>query len=475
MSLFLMATSSTALSTAAFAGEPEDALIAKVVEAYGGDRLTNLRSIRVEDEFKTAFPGQGFTSGYVEFTTQKQDAQLDLANQRGSVEGWGTNWAGSNNNRTVSVEDDIIGINYLNGTYQPAAAPDYHTAFGAVIRVSDTLLAYELSKQAESAEHQGTSMYQGRPHELITFEMPSSPPMTLYVDSTSGLITKMARATGFGDLSYQFEDHQVSNGIGYAASMDFYVGSAVNFLTSSRKVTVNAVRPTLFKLDRNIEQEPTRVDTSEMTVDQVATGVHLVGTGNAYTAFIDAGDHIIAVGGYAGLGDRIAAYKETTGETKELRYQIATHHHTDHLGGMADAFAEGMTFISPANAVANLNTAAGETIPDDRIRILDEKMTLGPVEIYDITTNHAQSYALVYLPTSKTAFQVDHYGDAFADTVSPANARSIGLKNAIDALGIEVETLLSGHNPKATPWADFETAVAEFDPNPCPTNRAICR
>lgn len=459
----------------ATAGEAEDALIAKVVDAYGGDKLTGLKSIRVDDRYKNAFPGQGYTSEFVEFTALAQDAQLDLENQRGSVEGWASNWNFSFHNRTVSAGDDIVTVNYLTDNYQPASFADYYAAYGAVIRVTDTLLAYELSKHAENAEHKGASNYLGRPHEVITFEMPSSPPLTLHVDAGSGLISKMTRETGFGALTYQFRNHGETKGVAYARDFEFFVGPDVNIVTLSRNVSVNGVRRNVFAVDRGTAEEPARIDTSEMTVDEIADGVHHVGTGNAYTVFVDAGDYIVASGGYPGLKNRFDAYREAAGHEKPLRYQIVTHHHTDHLGGMADALELGAIFVTPENAVANLETAAGADIPEERLQIIDERATVGPVETYDISTNHAESYALVYIPASKAVFQVDHYNGLYEDAPNAAGASAVSLKTAIDRLDLDVETVLSGHGRKAESWADFEAAVAAYDPAPCPSGRVICK
>ena len=350
-----------------------------------------------------------------------------------------------------------------------------------MIRVTDTLLAHQLSENAETAELAGTSTLFGRPHELITFEMPQSPPLTLHVDSETGLISKMSRETGFGPLSYEFSDHTTAGGVAYASNFEFFVGKDPNIITVSRTVTPNAVRASVFRIDRGVEQEPARVDTTEMTVEEIAEGVHLAGQGpqgapNAYTAFIDAGDHVIAVGGYVGLQGRVDAYREVAGHEKPLRYQIVTHHHTDHLGGMADALALGATFVTPSNAVGNLNTAAGEEVPGDRLMLLDEKMTLGPVEIYDIWTNHMESMALVYIPSAKAVFQADHYTGLYeGDAPSPAGLGTVLFKQAVDDLGLDVETVLSAHGRKPVPWSELEAAVAAYDPDPCPTNRAICR
>ena len=122
----------------------------------------------------------------VEFTHLKQDAQLDLVNQRGSVEGWSANWNFTFNTRTVSADNDIVTINYNAGDYQPGAFAGYFAAYGAVIRVTDTLLAYQLGKASDTAAHNGASFYLGRPHQKIEFQIPSSPPLTLYVDDETG-------------------------------------------------------------------------------------------------------------------------------------------------------------------------------------------------------------------------------------------------------------------------------------------------
>ncbi|NNL89785.1 MAG: hypothetical protein HKP25_12000, partial [Marinicaulis sp.] len=55
------AASTLAITASAYAGEAEDALIEKVVEAYGGDAVREISSIRIQDYYRTAFPGQGYT------------------------------------------------------------------------------------------------------------------------------------------------------------------------------------------------------------------------------------------------------------------------------------------------------------------------------------------------------------------------------------------------------------------------------
>lgn len=474
------AVSIIALSSPAQAGEAEDRLIDKVTQAYGGDELTGLQTIRIQDHYKNAFPGQGYTSRMVEFTHLKQDAQLDLANERGSVEGWSANWNFTFNTRTVSAGDDIAIINYNAGDYQPAAFTDFFAAYGAIIRVTDTLLAYHLGKARDTAEHKGNALYLGRPHQMIEFQMPSSPPLTLYVDEATGLISKSERVTAFGSLTYAFGNHTEQNGIAYASDFEFFVGPNVNILSLSRDISVNSVPDSVFAIDEGIVAEPARVDQAELTTDEIAPGVHLVGqapqgAAAAYTTFVDAGDHLIAIGGYAGLRARYDAYSEATGSTKPIRYQIVTHHHTDHLGGMADALEMGAIFVTPSNAVANLATAAGAEIPEDRLIVLDGEMTLGPVQIYDFASNHMESMALAYIPAARAIFQADHYTGAYeGDVPSPIGPGTVHLKNWIDARGLGVDTVLSAHGRKAVTWAELSGSVANYDGQPCKSGRPIC-
>ena len=285
----------------------------------------------------------------------------------------------------------------------------------------------------------------------------------------------MTRPSGLGDLTYQFQNHFKKNGVGRAASFDFFIGSEINILSISRAISINTVNDEIYGIDNNIKEETARVDTSEMSVDKISENAHLVGTGNAYSLFVDAGDHIIAVGGYAGLQTRFDAYQQAASHDKPLRYQVVTHHHTDHLGGMAEAFALGATFITPENAIANLTTAAGEPIPNDRLQIIDGMMMVGPLEIYDIWTSHAESYALAYLPDAKTVFQADHYNGTYSDGPSPAGSGAVTLHNAIQGLELDVNTLLSAHGRKAISWSAFEAAVTAYDPASCPSGRAICK
>ena len=459
----------------AIAGETEDGIIDKVVNAYGGAKFESLKSITIHSDLRSASVEQGYTAGYVELPQMKKILKIDLINQRGSEESWG----GPLNPYTMrqfNMDGGIAMVWYDKMEYRLDPEETFHGEFGGEIRASDTLLAYELMTRPDVATYKRKETYVGMLHDVVELAIPDWPVMTLYINSDTGHITKMVRETDNGALKYHFGDFKTTDGITYANDFGFYVDDFFSEYAKSRMIEVNNVRAKTFEIDHGLREEGEAVDQSEMSVDAVGERVHHVGQTGAYSAFIEADDYVIAVGGLAGLKDRYEAYKTEHGsEAKPLRYMIVNHHHGDHLGGMKDASDLGVTFVSPKMAVESVKKHAGEGLTDSDILVLDKQMTLGPVEIYDIATAHVGSFALVYVPEDKTVFQVDHYGGYYKNGPSFANRSAATLKAEIDRLGLDVDVILSGHHRKAEPYTMFLTSLKKYyRPGPCPTGRAIC-
>lgn len=464
------------MSNTAIAGEAEERIIDKVVNAYGGAKFEHLQSIAIHSDLRFGQVEQGYTAGYVELRQRKKILKMDLINQRGSKETWGGP-LDPYNVRHFNMEGGIGNIWYDKKQYRIDSDGTYYRRFGGEIRSSDTLLAYELMRRPDAATHKRKETYVGTPHDVVELALPNWPLMDLYINSDTGHITKMVRETDNGAIRYQFGDFKKTDGITYANDFDFYVNDFFSEYAKSRKIVVNKVQETTFKMERGIREQGEAVDQSEMSVDAVGNRIHHVGQTGAYSAFIEAGDYLIAVGGSAGLKDRYEAYKAEHGsDTKPIRYMIVTDHHGDHLAGMKYANDIGATFISPKMAVESLKKHVGEGLTDSDIKVLDKKMTLGPIEIHDIATSHVGSFALVYVPEDKTVFQVDHYGGYFKEGPSFALRTAATLKNEIDRLGLDVNVILSGHHRKAEPYTMFLTSLKKYyHPGLCPTRRSICR
>ena len=458
------------------AGEAEDQIIDKVVNAYGGAKFEALKSITIHSDLRFGSIEQGYTAGYVELLPRKKILKIDLINQRGSMESWGGP-LNPYNMRNFNMDGGTAILWYDKKEYRLEPEGTYHSQFGGEIRTSDTLLAYELMTRPNETTFKRKDTYVGIPHDVVELAIPNWPAMDLYINSDTGHITKMMRETDNGAIRYQFGDFKKTNGITYANDFDFYINDFFSEYAKSRKIEVNNVREKTFEMDRGMREEGEAVNQSEMSVDAVGNRVHQVGKTGAYSAFIEADDYLIAVGGLAGLKDRYAAYKAEHGsDAKPLRYMVVNHHHGDHLRGMKDAVDLGATIISPKMAVESVKKHAGDGLTDSNIRVLVKQMSLGPVEIYDIATAHVGSFALVYVPEDKTVFQVDHYGGYYKNGPSMANRSAATLKDEIDRLGLDVDVILSGHHRKAEPYAMFLTSLKTYHrPGSCPTRRAICR
>ena len=476
--LSLMAIAGLLLSFphTAVAGETEERIIDRVINAYGGVKFENLKSITIHSDLRFGEAEQGYTAGYVELRQRKKILKIDLINQRGSKETWGGP-LDPYNVRHFNMDGGIGNIWYDKKEYRIHSDGEYYRRFGGEIRSSDTLLAYELMTRPGLATHKRKETYQGMPHDVVELALPNWPVMNLYIRSDTGHITKMVRENDFGAIRYQFGDFEKSDGITYANDFDFYVNDFLSEYAKSREIEVNNVKETTFQIDQGIREEGEAVDQSEMTVDAVGNRIHQVGQTFSYSAFIEADDYLIAVGGSTGLKDRFEAYKAEYGKAaKPLRYMIVTHHHGTALAGLKDAHELGATFISPKMAVESLKKYGGEGLTDSDIKILDKKMTLGPVEIHEIATSHVGSFALVYVPEDRTVFQVDHYGGYFKHGPSFAYRSAATLKAELDRLDLDVDVILSGRHRKAEPYSMFLTSLKlNYRPGLCPTRRAICR
>lgn len=468
----MLAASILALPVAAGAGDMEHRTLALVKQTYGIDKL---KSIRIYSDLRFGWVGQGYTPGYVELPQMVKDLKIDLVNKRGSEESWG----GPLNNynyRAFNTDGGIGHIDYGTKTYNIDKDGTYYRTFYGEIRSSDTLLAYELVNRPQEVKVKEYVSYLGMPHTVITLSVPDWTPMDIFVNSETGHITKMQRTSGYGMLRFKFGDFKKTSGVTYASDMDFYVGDFFSEYVKERTIKVNSVRASTWKVDRGLIPEGEKVIRDKMSVNFVSDKIKNVGTNGGYTSFIDAGDHIIAVGGSSGLKARWEAYQADQGDqAKPLKNMIVTHHHADHIAGIKDAYELGANIIVTKMAAQSVKDLIGDSAEDSRFDIMGAQKTLGPIEIYDIATSHVGSLALVYVPASKTIIQVDHYDNDFIVGPAPANRASVTLHAEIKRLGLDVATIVSLHGRKSDPWDIFLSAIAAYDPSPCPTRRPICR
>lgn len=464
-------------TTTAMAGVAEDRLIEKVVQAYGGDILTSARSLKVVNKNKNLAIGQSASADIMNISSNNASLVIDFENQRKSFTNWNKNRAGTFYNQTIVDGDIKANFDHLRKTRTDNANLQYATLGGGTMRTIDTTLVYVMLEGRENAAIGEDVFIGGKRHETLTFPMQGSPDLTIYVDAVTGLISRMTRNNpAVGVLSYNFSDHTRAGGTIYAASANFQIAGQPNIFNVSRELELNVDVSADFEVPSNYRSAGATLDTSEMQVRELGEGIYYAGLNGGFSIFVDAGDHFVAAGGYAGLPARFDAVKAAAGVDKPLGYQIVTHHHSDHIGGMAEAAALNANLVTVQSHVAPLQAVQTSPLPEDRFTLVDGKMTLadGKVEIYDISTAHSDHYLLVYVPGINLVFSADHFSTNLENGLPPANNNMVTFRTAVEALDLDIDGFIGAHGTRVLTMADLRAATDGYRELTCPVGATLC-
>lgn len=467
-----------AFSLPSLAGEAEDRLINRIVEAYGGDTLTSARSMLIQNHNKIVPFGQSSSPTVADISDGRTRLAIDFEGERKSFSNWNRNRAGTFYTQTVFDDDDRYTLDHVTRTRTENPNLTFMTVGGGTVRTVDVALVTVLLANREAATLGEPIIIKGKPHQTLTFPMEGSPDLTIYMDEETGLLSRMTRENPqFGELSYNFSDHVEEGGIRYASRADFQIAGQANTISYYRRVQVNAPMAPEFSGGNGYQDQGAQIDRSGMIFSDLGEGIYYVGQNIGYSIFVDAGDYFVASGGYTALTDRFNALKENTGIDKPLRYQIVTHHHSDHVGGIPEAAALGATFVTVAEDVPTLQATLEAPLGEDRYMLVEGRTSLadGKVEIYDITTAHADHYLLVYLPEINRVFSADHFGTALEEGLPPANRNMTTFRTAVEALNLDIDGFIDAHSPRMLTMADLRAATAGYREVPCPNNASICR
>ena len=474
--LALSAGVSLAFCATALAGDMAHRTVENVIAGYGGSKFQKLTTVKIKSDLRYGWLGQGQYPDYTDLEPMRKVYHFDLSKGWGSEEAWGG--GGSYAERVFAAGDGQYTVNYLNNFYEHDEDANFYSHFGGEIRTSDILLAYDLMKHRNTAKLVGERLFRGAAHDLVTYDMPGTEiDPILWVDRETGLISKMRRdIPDVYALNYVFGNYKSNRGIRYSADFELYVGDKLIEYAKSVEVFPGRVSSKMWKVEAGVASMPETIESAEMVVDHIQGEVHFAGLRGAWSAFVDAGDHIIGIGGYGGLAERFTAYQSEVKNTKPLKYQIITHHHEDHLEGAPDALTLGAKIIATEAARANLEKVAERVLSEAELMIVDqEKTSLGPVDIHLISTAHAPEFALPFIRSEKIIYDEDHYNGRFKDSASYVSSNAMSLIGEVNRIGLAPETLLSTHSRKPEKWADILLKSKEHKSGLCPTGREICR
>ncbi len=439
------------------------AVIDQVIEAYGGrDKLNQLNSVAIDFETTNLAVNQSRKPGppwdenklsgstMVDFEKQQFVTQAKSETDRQAF-----------NNGTVINGDQSYQLNFRANSATPIAEPNFLNTAGPFIRVTPALLVKQLMQRQQTSHYLGQTDVDGRPHDVITLVMEVGPSISLYFDQETRLLNKSERyLPPFGMVGYRFHDYKKVSGIPFNDRFELFVNGDNNMQRTNTHARVNP------PVDQHTHVHEgmtvgTPIQPDPLKRQEIDKGVYLIGGTGTYAMFVEMDDHVIAVGGTAGIPDRIALLKEVI-PNKPIKFGIMTHHHNDHIVG-AQAYAdEGTTVIAAAAHEAVIREATENKAL--KIETVDDKRTFKSkgreLRVIDVgPTNHSEHLLVAYLPKEGILFEADHFGLQAAGNINPANPATQDFAKNLKAKKIKAKKILSAHSSLVATKDDLAKAV----------------
>ncbi|MCJ8271664.1 MAG: hypothetical protein MJK04_19975 [Psychrosphaera sp.] len=461
-----------------WAGDKENALIDKVVATYGGDKLLNLKSFVVVDKYNSFRYGQSQSPDEVDLHAGHSSVTVDLVNKRKNFR-----WVlGSKEEFRTQHQlfDGKTGysIRHTERTLTENAGMTYATVDRRHMYYLDTALVLMLKDNRKNASYEGEQSYRGSMHDLVKFKAEGEPEMTLFVNRENGRVGKMQRDYWAGGyFNYSFSDYEKKQGVLYAANNYVTRAGQPYNVSVSRKIEFNKDVSNEFNRPKGYGTPGGKsLDFSKMNTTKLADNLYLVGYDWGFSIFFDAGDYFIGAGGYKDLTERFEAMKAFAKVDKPLKYQVVSHHHNDHLGGMKEAFDLGVIFIADKDNIADVRRMAKVDIPDNRFIIVDGQGSYadGALKVVDFPNGHATHNLMSYFPSAKTLFSADMFGSRQASGVDNGGESNKKLRSALKQAGFKVEHFAAAHSGRVLTAADLDKSTGPVVDEICPTDWAIC-
>jgi len=442
-------------------------VIDAAIEAYGGaEAITNLNSVARKSHFTTWATYQSRSPGppWDENETMSFSA-IDLNDKtfvgKNAGNGGGFDFDGSQ----VIEGDQGWQIDYRAGTVTPIAEPDFNTASGPFIRVTAPLLVKQLQNRRQTSHWLGEVDFEGRPHDVITLVMEVGPALSLYFDKETHLLSRSERVLPpFGQIDYRFTDYANVDGIPFSKHFKLFANGEPNLEITYLSTEVNKPVKQYAAIPADLAKvEAAPPAPTDVVVQEVREGVFLVGAGTTYAMFVEMKDYVVAVGGTAGIPERIGALRDVAGD-KPIRFGIITHHHNDHVLGVPAYQAENATVLTVKEHEAVVRAAATDA-DNLKVQLVQDSYVFdngGPrLEIVDIgPTPHSEHLLVAWLPEDGILFEADHFPNPTNGQMVPAQPVTKRLAEAIRQNGWDVKTIVGAHSPRIASIDDLNRSLA---------------
>jgi glyoxylase-like metal-dependent hydrolase (beta-lactamase superfamily II) len=460
----VFSASATASNLTQANSEKTQAVIAGVIEAYGGaEKLNEFKTLRVEADTVNYAVNQSRKPGA---PWDRNEATLmnaiDLENSVFVSRNSGTGAGFEFETGQIIAGDNSYQLNYRAQTAAPIAEPDFDTTSGPFIRVTPILLAKQLQARGNTSHWLGEADVDGRPHDVITLVMRVGPALSLYVDQETHLLTRSERLLPpFGMVEYAFDDYYEVEGFPMNKRFQLFVNGDPNLDWSYKSIDVNQGVDGLTSVPASMARIDA-VTPDPLSINEFSDGVFLVGGTGTYAMFVEMDDHVVAIGGTAGIPDRIAELRKKVGD-KPIRYGVISHHHGDHVLGVPAYAAEDAKIVTVAAHESTLRAAAGEDAAPEFV-LVEGSMVLGDgdrrIEIHDVgPTPHTEHLLVAYLPEQGIVFEADHIAVPQTGPLPPAISNTKALDKAMSDRGMRVSTIVGAHSPRVLSIDDMKAAL----------------
>lgn len=466
-------------SPACFADEKTKQVIADVVASYGGEQLTNISTISLQDQFNTFRDGQSYSPTEVDIETNRVELFIDIAGQRKDFR-WVIGDKDSYSIRHWLFDgSDGYAISHGSKTLAKNNMVNFSFADRSHSHLLDTVIVLMLSNDPNDAIWLGETDLFGDTHDKVGFSLNDDEELQLYINQQSGLLTYMENVhqDPSRTLRYRFKSHKKQQGVIFAQTVHVTRGGKPNTVITDREVAFNKKVFKQFDLPKTYGESAASMDMSEMTVQKVMDGVYLAGQRWGYSVFVDVGDGFIAAGGYSNLTKRFDAVKNFAKVDKPLQKMVVSHHHRDHIRGMPEAIKLGATLIIAQPHVDTVNALADNSLNDKNLNIVENVASFADdkVVVIDMPSGHSSHNLMTYIPAAKLLFTADTYFSRQLTGAPFGGSHLHKIKARMKALNFPVAKFAAAHSARILTDIDFEQSLTKEFKSVCPTDWAICQ
>ena len=462
-------------------------VIDSAVAAIGGrDALQGIETLKLQLQGETwprlqmPTPSAPFEPGQFQETLV-----LDLKDNRLSLE-QRVSGAGFDGHNTVVIKaGEGTAYDHRARTVTPIPAEQTtQQQFVQYYRRLPNLILRQALDGANSLRYLGDDQFNGRKHHVVTFVMPDTQQVALYVDASTALVSKYELVftdplRGQSASEIIFSDYASAGKLKVPQTWTWRLaGDVVARYKVNAQFNAGGLDKAFEMADAGFSKVSALPLTLKPNVEKLADGVyviHNVAGQNQNTMAVEFKDYIVAVEapGTSEGADRVIKRIKETIPGKPIRYVAVTHHHGDHIGGLRSFIAEGATVITtrgnrdvvatmaaaPQNDRLSKNPRKPEFMFVDGGKrvVTDGEQT---VELIDVGPNpHAREMLIAYLPKQRVLFQGDLFFLPNNDApVGPPQPTTISFAQKLKEKALVVDRIASVHGRTAT-MAEFLKAL----------------